>query len=129
MKHIEARLATLEKILASPPPVRLQMGDGRIEALPVHDDEDGLAFALRILGCPLSREAEWICDAVEILQQPARLVELLQSVMEHPGDILSGAVTPDVVQLGLCTLEQYCGIEPQSVEDLEARVQAVYQDS
>ena len=104
------------------------MDDGRIEAIPVQDDTD-LAFALRILGWPISREAGWICEAVEILEQPGRLVELLQAVMEDPSDILSGAVIPDVVQLGLCTLDQYCGIEPQSGEDLEAKVKTVYQDS
>ena len=127
-KHLEARLAALEEILASPPPVRLLMGDGRIESIPMKDDEDDLAFALRILGRPTSREAERIYEALEVLEQPGRLVELLQSVMDNPDDILSGAVTPDVVQLGLCTLEQYCGIELQSAEELEAKVKTVYQD-
>jgi len=127
-KRFQARLAALEEIYAPLPPVRLLMPDGRMEELPI-DDEDDLEFVLRILESPISREAELICDAVEIVDQPGRLVEMLQAVMEDPRKIRSGEITPDVVQLGLCTMDQYCGLEPQTEEDLEARINSVYQDN
>jgi hypothetical protein len=127
-KRFKARLAALEKVFAPLSPVRLRMSDGQIEEIAV-PDEDDLAFIMRILDHPVSREAELICDAAEILDQPGRLIEVLQAVMDPPRQILNGEITPDVVQLGLCTLDQCCGLEPQTEEDLEARINALYQDS
>lgn len=127
-KRIQARLSALEQIFALPPPVQVRMSDGRLEEIAVTDTR-ALAFVLRILGNPVSREAQLICDAVAVLQQPGRLIELLQGIMENPRQILHGEITPDVVQLGLCTLDQYCGIQPQTEEDLEARIKAVYRDA
>jgi hypothetical protein len=113
---------------ALPPPIRLLMSDGRVEEIQV-PDEDDLAFIRRVSHSPLSREADLICDAVGILQQPGHLIEMLQGMLPHSRDIMRGAITPEPVKLGLCTREQYCGIEPQSVEDLEARKRVLFQNN
>jgi hypothetical protein len=74
--RIEARLRAVEKMLASPRPFELLMGEGQIETISVLEEDD-LAFVINVLGRPLSREAKLICGALRILDQPGHLVELL----------------------------------------------------
>jgi hypothetical protein len=112
--RIKARLAALKEIFALPPPVRLLMSDGRVEEIPV-SDEDHLAFIERLFDRPGSREVRLICDSVAILQQPGRLLELVQAVMEDRQE-----TDPEPGELGLGNVEHNCG-QPPSKDDREAR--------
>ena len=79
--RIKARLAALKEIFELPTPLRLLMSDGRVEEIPVAD-EDHAAFIERLFDRPSCWEVRLICDSVAILQQPGRLLELVQAVME-----------------------------------------------
>lgn len=78
---IKSRLTTLEQFFASVPPIRLLMSDGRVEEIQPLAHEDALDFILRLANSPLSREAELICNAVAILEQPGHLVEVVQGFL------------------------------------------------
>jgi hypothetical protein len=124
--RIKGRLTALEQFFASAPPIRLLKSDGRVEEIRPSANEDQLDFLSRLADSPLSREAELICHAVAILDQPGHQIEFVKGMLEHRRDVLRGKITPEPVELALCTREQYCGMEPQSADDLAARLKLVY---
>jgi hypothetical protein len=113
---IEKRISELEKQFAPEPPVRLLMGDGRIVEIHARAGENVLEFITRLGDSPLSSDAENICAAVQILQQPGCMVELLTGMLTHKRDVLVGRIIEPAVEAGLCEVWESCGLKSPPTE-------------